>query len=149
MGAADRGDRAGLGESTTGAPAAARGVEAAEAPPPPTAALVLAAQERMTEPRPLLADAVLDEDEDEEEAAAAVEEELPVCTACLQFELFLLKFGLLWTLYSSTWNTALACMRFSMYCPRTEFSDLRRRFSSLTPSTREVRSSRVFWSSRT
>ena len=47
------------------------------------------------------------------------------------------------------WNTELAAMRFSMYCPSTWFSDLSLRFSSLTLSTLELRSSRVFCSSRT
>ena len=50
---------------------------------------------------------------------------------------------------SACWKTALACMRFSMYWPNTEFSDLSLRFSSLTASTREVRSSSVFCNSRT
>ena len=37
----------------------------------------------------------------------------------------------------TAWKTWLACMRFSMYCPRTVFSDLSRRFSSLTWSTNQ------------
>ena len=49
----------------------------------------------------------------------------------------------------TAWNTALACIRFSMYWLRTEFSDLSLRFSSLTESTRLVRSSRVFCNSIT
>ena len=49
----------------------------------------------------------------------------------------------------TAWKTWLACMRFSMYWPSTLFSDFSRIFSSLTLSTRWVRSSRVFWSSRT
>ena len=56
---------------------------------------------------------------------------------------FLLDLGL------TAWNTALACIKFSMYWPRTEFSDRNLRFSSFTASTRLVRSSRVFWSSKT
>ena len=37
----------------------------------------------------------------------------------------------------TAWKTWLACMRFSMYCPRTVFSDLSRRFSSLTWPTNQ------------
>lgn len=44
----------------------------------------------------------------------------------------------------TAWNTALACIRFSMYWLSTEFSERSLRFSSLTESTRFVRSSRVF-----
>lgn len=42
------------------------------------------------------------------------------------------------------WNTLEADMRFSMYWPKTWFSDLSLRFSSLTLSTRCERSSSVF-----
>ena len=37
----------------------------------------------------------------------------------------------------TAWKTWLACMRFSMYCPSTVFSDLSRRFSSLTWPTNQ------------
>ena len=43
-------------------------------------------------------------------------------------------------LVSVVWNTLEADMRFSMYWPRTWFSDFSFRFSSLTPSTLEDRS---------
>lgn len=43
-------------------------------------------------------------------------------------------------LVSVVWNTLEADMRFSMYCPRTWFSDLSLRFSSFTASTRAERS---------
>jgi hypothetical protein len=46
-------------------------------------------------------------------------------------------------------NTALACIKLWMYWPNTSFSDRSRRFSSLTPSTRVVKSSNVFCSSKT
>ena len=47
------------------------------------------------------------------------------------------------------WKTEDAAIKFSMYWPRTWFSDLSLRFSSLTLSTLELRSSRVFCSSST
>lgn len=43
-------------------------------------------------------------------------------------------------LVSVVWKTLEADMRFSIYCPRTWFSDLSFRFSSLTASTRAERS---------
>lgn len=45
-------------------------------------------------------------------------------------------------LVSVAWKTLDADMRFSMYWPRTWFSDFNLRFSSLTASTRADRSGR-------
>lgn len=40
------------------------------------------------------------------------------------------------------WNTLLAAMRFSMYWPRTWFSDFSFKFSTFTESTRDDKSVR-------
>lgn len=40
------------------------------------------------------------------------------------------------------WNTLLAAIKFSMYCPSTWFSDFSFRFSTFTESTRDDKSSK-------